>query len=1175
MKRFAHLVTVCTLLVAISSCGGGSSSNGGGSSPDFVISVSPNSATVSPGGILLAQVSIAGKNGFAGSVTVSVTGLPTGATVSPSSTFAMTPGSQNITLNLPASVAQGSFAVALQASSGSLQHSANVALQVQQQTLASFSVSLNSSELSFSQGGSANTGVGLSLTSNGNSNYEVQFSISGLPTGVQATFGANPFAATQAATSLTFTASLTSLANYATITVTATRTADGVQESGQLAINVTPPVGTLPPIRTDFVRMDGTPAAAIYDPIHNVVYASNPQWNRVDVISPTTHQIVNSVPAPSPTGMDMSLDGKHLIVTSNMQQIVSIDTNSLQVVTRTNVPLLPGGASSAIPDLLANMSNGTALVGMTKNSSPPSYYLEQWNPAAGTFTALSAPGITVWIDQLVRTGDGAKALVVDYGTEVNMAVYDAASDSFTASGQSSVGQVLGVAASPTVHQFAVVGTSGLSVVDANLNTVATSRLGGYFFGMVYSPDGTKLYVAMELVFTQCGPNYPVLLTFDTSSYSLLGVAPAFEEPTGNPVCVPPLYLQGNPLAADNSGLVFSTSYRVNTPYTHGLVIDDASNLKNVLSLPVGPPFPQMSFADEAPLNTPLVTGLGQIAFDVLPDVWFENARGPNIKFSGPNVSVTAPPSPTTGLVNVKAVLPDGWFSVALQSFSYGSKILFLGGNAGSEQGGAALALIGYGLIGNNGTMPTVAIGGQPAKVTAASKYVNFNDSGFNITYPFPDIDEVLVVVPPGTPGTADVTVTSEAGTATLSKAFNYVPISNYSSTDSLTYVLYDPQRHWVYLSAGDHIDVFSADSQQFLTPIVPPTVSGARQIRGLALTPDNSKLLAANFADLSVAIINPDNPSSSTAVRIPVTVNNAPGLRDVVATSTGTVFVDGVSGTFLGCSGELWELDLATLKATLRTDLPFPGIQVGGNQFSRSSAGNLVSLASGCGNYLWNASTDKFIEGVGGTSTATSADGHWFASDYTRLDAQMIQHMQVQVPEFFSILLTIPDLPGEKMNASGSLLYTPVPLGIATVESNGVDVSDTNRGTWLGHILLSEQIIGPPVQSTMDYDETGNRLFVITNKGLTVVQLGAPPLSIGYLNPSTGSTSGGTAVTIRGSGFEPGATVSFGSAGATTAFIDASTLQVVTPAGSAGGVRVSIQNPDGTLYFLDAAFTYQ
>jgi hypothetical protein len=1062
-------------------------------------------------------------------------------------------------LTASGSAGLGSFSLSFQGTSGTLQHSVPDTLQVLTSQLASFSVSLNNSELSFSQGGSASTIVGLSLTSAGNSTFTVNFSISGLPTGVQATFGLNPFPFGQPATSLTLTASSNaSLANYSTITVTATRTADGATESASFLLNVTPPVGALPAIRTDFIRTDGTPASAAFDAAHGVVYVSNPQWNRVEVISPTTHQIIKSISAPGPTGMDMSLNGAQLIVASNVQQIVSIDAASLQVVNRTNVtPIVVGGTSYAIPALLANMSNGTTLVGMTLNSSPPAYYLEQWNPATGTFTARSAPGIGALIDQLVRTGDGTKALVVDYGTEVNMAVYDAASDSFSVSGQSPVGQVLDVAGSPAADQFAVIGTSGFAFMDSNLNILATPQLGGVIAGMKYSADGSKLYVTAIVSFASCGPFYPVVLTYDTSTFSLVGEAPSFQVPSGNSCPYPP-YKQAVPLATDNTGLEFSAA-------DHGLVFDDAANFQNLFNLPFGPPFPQGPPIDEAALNMPLATTLGQIAFDTLPDVWFGNSRGTNIAFEASLVSVTAPPSPTAALVNVKAVLPDGWFSLSAQAFSYGTQILFVGGSAGSPDGGATLTIIGYGLLGKNGT-PTVTIGGASAAVSASAKYFNINDSA---VYPFSDVDEVQVVVPPGKPGPADVTVTSEAGTATLPAAFTYLPsITDYPSSDTFSFVLYDSQRHWVYLSAGDHIDVFSADAGQFLAPITPPSVSGARRILGLALTPDKSKLLAANFADLSVAIIDPDNPSTSAAVKIPVNVANSPGVADVIATSTGKVFVDGVSGGFSGCGGQLWQLDLATHNVTPGPVLPFPGLQIGGNSFSGTADGSQIFLAGqGCGNFLWDASTSQITNGpqLVSDSIAASGDGNWFASDYTRLDRQMIPHMQAQIPDFFYTNpgISNSDINGEKMNASGSLLYTPL--------SNAVDISDTNRGTWLGRVLLTETVV-PVTSSPMDFDEIGNRLFLNTNKGLTVVDLASPPLSIGYLNPSSGPISGGTSVTIRGSGFQTGTTVTFGGVAALTSFVDTSTLHVTTPALPAGGVRVTIANPGGAVYSLDAAF---
>ena len=76
-----YVVAVILLAGLPCSCGGGGSSAGGGGvsqtqTPDFSISVTPDSATVPSGGALLAQVSIAPLNDFSGSVTVNITGLP-------------------------------------------------------------------------------------------------------------------------------------------------------------------------------------------------------------------------------------------------------------------------------------------------------------------------------------------------------------------------------------------------------------------------------------------------------------------------------------------------------------------------------------------------------------------------------------------------------------------------------------------------------------------------------------------------------------------------------------------------------------------------------------------------------------------------------------------------------------------------------------------------------------------------------------------------------------------------------------------------------------------------------------------------------------------------------------------------------------------------------------------
>jgi hypothetical protein len=374
----------------------------------------------------------------------------------------------------------------------------------------------------------------------------------------------------------------------------------------------------------------------------------------------------------------------------------------------------------------------------------------------------------------------------------------------------------------------------------------------------------------------------------------------------------------------------------------------------------------------------------------------------------------------------------------------------------------------------------------------------------------------------------------------------------------------------VYLAAGNKIDVFDAKANGYLNPITPPSVSGSPVFQGLALTPDGTKLLTTNISDLALEIINPDSPSSATEVRLlPGATPVGLGGSDVAATSTNKAMVELSVQIATGCSssGPVYEVDLGTLAVTPLSITGVPCLQPNDVQMSSTTSGDKVFMGiSGGGAYVWDAGTNQWTgwQIVNNNGTA-SGDGYWFASDYTSLDSQLVEHTQAQIPEYFAdSFLQSPQgaVAGEKMNASGSLLYQPL--------LQGVDVIDVSSGAWLRRIALTEQV--QFVQNAMALDEAGNRLFLITNAGLTAVQMDSPPLSIGYLNPAFGPASGGTAVTIRGSGFQPPATVTFGGVAANTTYVDANTLQVITPAVSAGGVRVTIANSSSSTYSLDAAF---
>lgn len=112
--------------------------------------------------------------------------------------------------------------------------------------------------------------------------------------------------------------------------------------------------------------------------------------------------------------------------------------------------------------------------------------------------------------------------------------------------------------------------------------------------------------------------------------------------------------------------------------------------------------------------------------------------------------------------------------------------------------------------------------------------------------------------------------------------------------------------------------------------------------------------------------------------------------------------------------------------------------------------------------------------------------------------------------------------------------------------------------------------------STWAYDSDGTPYFIAANKADGETILGdadtwwtyagllpsTPMLSITSITPNTGSTAGGTPVTIVGSGFDPAATAAIDGNDLTdVTVVDSTTMTGITPAGTAGEVDVTVTNP--------------
>ena len=84
-----------------------------------------------------------------------------------------------------------------------------------------------------------------------------------------------------------------------------------------------------------------------------------------------------------------------------------------------------------------------------------------------------------------------------------------------------------------------------------------------------------------------------------------------------------------------------------------------------------------------------------------------------------------------------------------------------------------------------------------------------------------------------------------------------------------------------------------------------------------------------------------------------------------------------------------------------------------------------------------------------------------------------------------------------------------------------------------------------------------------------------PSPTVTGVSPASGPVSGGTVVTISGSGFQLGATVTFGGMAATRVKdFSTTTIYALTPVHEAGAVTVTVTNPDLQAGSLASAYTY-
>jgi hypothetical protein len=166
------------------------------------------------------------------------------------------------------------------------------------------------------------------------------------------------------------------------------------------------------------------------------------------------------------------------------------------------------------------------------------------------------------------------------------------------------------------------------------------------------------------------------------------------------------------------------------------------------------------------------------------------------------------------------------------------------------------------------------------------------------------------------------------------------------------------------------------------------------------------------------------------------------------------------------------------------------------------------------------------------------------------------------------------------VSGNGSSRYSITILDANKANQSTDSIAANTKGTWSykersytvptgkAYIRFYSQIYQSTQPSVARFDDA------LLSGGFTYTS-SSPAPSVSSVSPATGSDAGGTSVTISGSGFLQGATVSFGTYSAINVAVAGSTsITAVTPSHPAGIVDVVVKNPDNQTGTRSGGFTF-
>jgi IPT/TIG domain len=117
-------------------------------------------------------------------------------------------------------------------------------------------------------------------------------------------------------------------------------------------------------------------------------------------------------------------------------------------------------------------------------------------------------------------------------------------------------------------------------------------------------------------------------------------------------------------------------------------------------------------------------------------------------------------------------------------------------------------------------------------------------------------------------------------------------------------------------------------------------------------------------------------------------------------------------------------------------------------------------------------------------------------------------------------------------------------------------------GALVTYAVLSAAMVDPTLSA---FDQHGNEVYNQSNRAYLVLASGfVPAPRVTGVSPTSGPASGGTTLTISGTGFMGATGVHFGTAAASFTVNGDTSITAVSPAASTGTVDVTVTTPGGT-----------